>query len=71
MPSIGGAIGDAMDWGDDRIGSSNVTLSGRQLVLLAARTPNSEFKGIGFKAESGLISGLGASYKLYFGIVPA
>lgn len=71
MPSIGGAISDAFDWGDDRIGSGTTTLSARQMVLLAARTPNSEFKGIGFKAESPLISGLGASYKVYFGLVPA
>ena len=70
MPSIGGAISDAFDWGDDRVGSSTVTLSGKQMVLLAARTPNSNFNGIGFKAESPLMSGLGASYKTYFGIVP-
>jgi hypothetical protein len=71
MPSIGGAINDALNWGDDRIGESTVTLSARQLVLLAARTENSTHEGIGFKVESGLISGLGASYKTYFGIVPA
>lgn len=71
MPSIGGAINDLFDWGDDRIGGSTVTLSARQLVLLAARTDNSSFHGIGFKAESGLMSGSGASYKTYFGVVPA
>jgi hypothetical protein len=71
MPSIGGAISDAFDWGDDRIGGSTVTLSARQMVLLAARTENSNFHSIGFKVESGLISGAGASYKTYFGIVPA
>jgi len=70
MPSIGGAISDAFDWGDDRIGSSTLTLSGKQMVLLAARTGNSEFHGIGFKAESGGMSGLGATYKAYFGVVP-
>jgi hypothetical protein len=71
MPSIGGAINDMFDWGDDQIGGSNVTLSARQMVLLATRTGNSEFHGIGYKVESGLISGSGASYKAYFGIVPA
>lgn len=71
MPSIGGALSDAFDWGDDRLGSANFTLSAKQMVLLAARTPNSTFKGIGFKAESALISGQGASYKAYYGIVPA
>ena len=71
MPSIGGAINDAFDWGDDRIGGSNITLSAKQMVLLAARTPNSTQKNIGYKVESGLISGSGASYKAYYGIVPA
>ncbi len=71
MPSIGGALSDAFDWGDDRIGSTTVTISARDLVLLAARTSNSTFGAIGFKRESDLISGLGASYKVYFGVVPA
>lgn len=71
MPSIGGAISDAFDWGDDRIGGSTVTLSAKQMVMLAARTANSVFNGIGYKAESELISGLGASYKVYFGLIPA
>lgn len=71
MPAIGGAISDLFDWGDDRIGGSTVTLSARQMVLLAARTDNSNYNGIGYKAESGLISGSGASYKAYYGLVPA
>jgi hypothetical protein len=71
MPSIGGAISDLFDWGDDRIGGSNLTVSAKQMVLLAARTGNTNFWGIGYKLETGLISGLGASYKVYFGIVPA
>lgn len=71
MPAIGGAISDAFDWGDDRIGSTTVTLGARELVLLAARTSNSTFGAIGFKRESALISGLGASYKVYLGVVPA
>ena len=60
-----------VDGGDDRIGSGTTTLSARQMVLLAARTGNSNFNGIGFKAESPLISGSGASYKAYYGLVPA
>lgn len=70
MPALGGAINDLFDWGDDRVGSANVTLTARELVLLATRTSNSTFKGIGFKRESDLISGDGASYKAYFGVVP-
>ena len=60
-----------VDGGGDRIGSGTTTLSARQMVLLAARTGNSNFNGIGFKAESPLISGSGASYKAYYGLVPA
>lgn len=71
MPALGGAISDAFDWGDDRLGSATVTFSARELVLLAARTPNSTFGGIGYKRESALISGEGASYKVYLGVVPA
>lgn len=71
MPKIGGALSDAFDWGDDRIGSTTVTISARDLVLLAARTGNSTYGAIGFKRESELISGLGASYKVYIGVVPA
>lgn len=71
MPALGGAINDAFNWGDDRIGSANVTISAKAMVMLAARTKNSEYKGIGFKVETPLIAGSGASYKAYFGIVPA
>ena len=71
MPSIGGAINDLFDWGDDRIGGAKTTLSARQMVLLAARTQQSSFKGIGFKVESPLVSGSGASYKAYFNVLPA
>lgn len=70
MPSIGGAISDWLNFGDDKIGSSTITISARQMVVLAARTQNSNFHGIGFKIESGLVSGSGASYKSYFGLVP-
>ncbi len=71
MPSIGEAINDLFDEGDDRIGGANLTIGARQMVILATRTGNSQFNGIGFKVETSLISGSGASYKGYFGIVPA
>ncbi len=71
MPDLADAINDALDTGDDEIASGNVVLTGRQMVLLAARTQNSNHHGIGFKAETPLLSGDGASYKAYFGLVPA
>ncbi|MEJ7595481.1 MAG: hypothetical protein WKF77_28530 [Planctomycetaceae bacterium] len=57
--------------GDDRIGETTLAISAKQMVVLAARTPNSEIKGIGFKLETPFLSGGGASYKVYFGLVPA
>lgn len=71
MPAIGGSLNDLFDWGDDRIGSGTATLSARQMVLLAARTDNRWFNGIGYKFESPLVSGQGASYKAYYGVAPA
>lgn len=71
MPSIGGALSDAFDWGDDRVGSSTVTVNARDMVVMATRRQEAQFEGIHFKVESGLMSGLGASYKTYFSIVPA
>lgn len=70
MPAIGGAINDLFDWGDDQIGGIKITLSAKQMVVLATRIGKTEFDGIGFKAETALISGSGASYKAYFDIVP-
>lgn len=71
MPTLGGAISDLFDFGDDRIGTTTITLGAREMVLLAARTSNSNQGSIGYKRESQLISGLGASYKVYIGVVPA
>lgn len=71
MPKVGQAINDLLDTGDDRIGTGELIWTAKQMVLLAARTGNQEFRGIGFKGETPLVSGHGASYKAYFGIVPA
>jgi hypothetical protein len=71
MPSLAEAISDALGFGDNRIGSSNFVLTGKQMVLLAARTADKSFKSLIFKIETGLISGDGASYKGYFTLSPA
>jgi hypothetical protein len=68
---IAKALNSLFDWGDDFIGRSELTLSAKQMVVLSARTQNSNVKGIGFKAESPLMSGEGASYKTHFGLVTA
>lgn len=71
MPEIAQAINDLLDTGDDTIGGTNLTLTARQMVVLAARTGNTDFDSIGYKIETPLISGDGASYKAYFGMVPS
>jgi len=70
-PLLAQELNRVFDFGDDKIGTALLTLSAKSMVLLAARTPNSSFLGIGFKAETALISGQGASYKAYFGVDPA
>jgi hypothetical protein len=70
-PTIATALNRALDLGDDKIGSATLALSAKQMVVLAARTGNSEEKNIGFKLVTPLLTGDGASYKVYFGLVPA
>jgi uncharacterized membrane protein len=69
--TIADALNDLLGTGDDALGTAQIHLSPKTMVVLAARTSNSTFKGIGFKADSDLFTGEGASYKLYFGVVPA
>lgn len=71
MPALADELHKVFDFGDDKIGASNVTLSARQMVLLAARTPASKFNDLVYKIETDLVSGEGASYKAYFDIYPA
>jgi hypothetical protein len=70
-PIVANELHGLFDLGDDRIGDATLALSAKQMVLLATRTPNSNFDNIGFKLETPMLSGDGASYKAYFGLVPA
>lgn len=72
VPEFGGKFFDLFDLGDDTIGKVTIPVNAKDMVLTAIRpSGNSEFKGIGYRIESPLISGDGASYKVYFGLVPA
>ncbi|HEX7041498.1 MAG TPA: hypothetical protein VF202_15385 [Trueperaceae bacterium] len=71
MPSVGQALSDTFNWGDDRVGSATVTVGARELVLLATRGSSHANGSIAFKIESPLVAGLGASYKVYFDVQPA
>jgi LGFP repeat len=69
-PGIAKAINDLFDFGDDVVGVVSVVISPKQLVVHAVG-PSTNFKGIDYKIESPLISGQGASYKVYFDVVQA
>lgn len=70
VPALGGALSDLFDWGDDRVGSQEFTISAKQMVVLAARTQPSAFRGVLYKVESPLVSGFGATYKIHFTVEP-
>lgn len=71
MPHVGKALSGLLNLGDDRVGSTVLSLRTKQLVLLASRTANAHFKGIGYKVESATMSGGGAYYRVYFEVIGA
>lgn len=70
IPGIGKAVNGIFGFGDDIIGSQVITLTGKDLILLATRTANSTIKNVGFKFSTNNLRGENANYKVYFGIVP-
>jgi hypothetical protein len=70
-PAVGTELNRLLDTDDDKIGEATIALTAKQMVVLAARTANSVERAVGFKVVTPLLNGLGASYKVYFGIVPA
>ena len=71
VPVVAEELNNVLDLGDDRIGAATLNVTAKQMVVLAARTDNSVERGIGFKLVTPLLCGAGASYKVYFGLVPA
>ena len=69
-PTVGAELNRLLDTGDDKIGEATVALTPKQMVVLAARTVNSKENGVSYKMATPLLSAFGASYKVYFGIVP-
>lgn len=70
-PKVGSELNRLLDTGDDRIGDTTIAFTAKEMVLLAARTPNSDEKAVGFKRATPPISGDGARYRVFFGLVPA
>lgn len=69
-PTVASELNDLLDTDDDRIGDWTINVTPKQLIVLAARTDNSWEHGVGFKLVSPILSADGASYKVYFGLVP-
>jgi hypothetical protein len=70
--SIADELGSLFGLGDDLIGNpAMIALSPRDMVLLAARTQNSQERGVVFKIATPLIVGGGGNYKVYFGLSKA
>ena len=70
-PALTNELNKLLDTQDDQLGVFTHTITAKEMVVLAARVANSTEKEIGFKIASPLISSQGASYKVYFGLVPA
>jgi hypothetical protein len=68
-PDIAVALNDLIDGKDDHIGTVPLVLSAKDMVRLT-RVEQQHQVAIAWRAESPLISGDGASYKVYFDIQP-
>jgi hypothetical protein len=70
-PKVGEELNRLLDLGDDKLGEATIAVTPKQMIVLAARTANSVERNVGFKLVTPLLSAEGASYKVYFGLVPA
>ena len=71
VPTISDFLNDLLGTDDEVLGMPVINITAKQMVVLSARTLNSNVNGVGFKVETPLISSQGASYKVYFGLVTA
>lgn len=71
VPSVASALNDLFDFKDDNLGEFHASVTTKQMVVLAARTPTSTEQGVIYKLATPILSADGASYKVYFGFMPA
>ena len=70
--TVGEALSGALGTGDDKLGVEIIQLTAKQMIVLAGRTTNAIERGVGFKVATPLMGAEeDASYKVYFGLVPA
>lgn len=70
-PAISDFLNSLLGTDDEVLGWPVINITAKEMIVLSARTMNSEIKGVLFKVETPLISSQGASYKVYFGLVTA
>ncbi|EJQ43574.1 hypothetical protein IEQ_04902 [Bacillus cereus BAG6X1-2] len=70
VPLIVVEINKLLGTGDDPLGHATLQISAKQMIVLAARTMESNARGIFCEFESPMFTGEGAQYKVYFTINP-
>jgi hypothetical protein len=70
-PVVTESLNDLLDLRDDNLGQQTLTLSAKQMIVLAARTPDSVDYGVTSKLQTPLFTGEGSSYKVCFRFAPA
>jgi hypothetical protein len=70
-PVIADALNDLLGLRDDDLGQQTFALTAKQMVVLAARTPDSVDYGVTSKFQTPLFTGEGSSYKVCFRFAPA
>ncbi|RZL60428.1 MAG: hypothetical protein EOO93_13930 [Pedobacter sp.] len=71
IPNVASAVNNLLGLGDDKIGSERIVLTGKDLILLARRANNANYKNVVYKFSTNNLRGHNANYKIYFGLVPA
>jgi hypothetical protein len=64
-PALAGAISDALDMGDDQVGSVDMFASSKELVVAGCLKRTEQIEGIASNLTSPLIRGLGATYRVF------
>ncbi|WP_114789836.1 hypothetical protein U0035_10950 [Niabella yanshanensis] len=70
VPGTAQLISDFLGFADDQIGTQQITLTAKDLLLLATRTADSTYKSISFRLSTNNLRGENANYKLYFTVLP-
>ncbi|HYI68831.1 MAG TPA: hypothetical protein VEX87_03740 [Skermanella sp.] len=70
-PDIVGGVNALLDTDDDQLGQHAIVLTGKDMVVFAAKAMESKEKDVIYKFATPNISGDGASYRVYFTMSPA